>query len=224
MRIVVAIDGPAGAGKSTVTKRLAQQLGYSLLDTGALYRAVALVARDRGVGWDDEARLAKVAAELDIRFEMEGEVNRVFLGDREVTAAIREPEISDGSSRVSAVAAVRAALLDLQRRLGERGGVVVEGRDTGTVVFPDARAKFFLTASPEVRAQRRTQELRSAGKDADFGQVLAEIRERDERDSIRDLAPLCQADDAVPIDSSSRSVDEVVAQMLAMVREREQGA
>src|SRR5262249_32744674 len=152
------IDGPAGAGKSTVAKRLARRLGFRLLDTGALYRAVALVARRAGVDWGDEAALAEVARGMRVDFAFAGETeqNRVLLDGEDISAAIRTPEMSEGASRVSALPAVRAALLDLQRRLGAQGpGTVVEGRDVGTVVFPDAEAKFFVTASPEVRAKRR---------------------------------------------------------------------
>lgn len=213
--IVVAIDGPAGAGKSTVTKRLARELGYALLDTGALYRSVALVAHQRGVAWDDEPALAAIARDLDIGFRFEGEVNRVFLDQKDVSEAIRTPEISDGASRVSALPGVRQGLLELQRRLGQKGGIIAEGRDIGTVVFPDAPAKFFLTASPEVRARRRCDEL----PDADYQAVLDDIRIRDERDSNREVAPLAQAADAVLVDSSDRSIDEVVADMRDRVLE-----
>src|SRR6185436_6270125 len=167
-RLVVAIDGPAGAGKSTVSRRLALRLGYRLLDTGAIYRAVALTAQRQGVSWDDATRLAEIARALDIDFHFDGEdTNKVSLTGEDVSVAIRTPEISQGASKVSALPEVRAALLDLQRRLGAQGGVVAEGRDIGTVVFPDAQAKFFLTASPEIRARRRTDELRAAGKPVD---------------------------------------------------------
>lgn len=225
--IVVTIDGPAGAGKSTVAKRLARALGYRLLDTGALYRAIALLASRQGVAWDDEDRLAEIARSLDVTFRFEDEVNHVYVAGDDVTAAIRTPEISLAASQVSALPAVRDGLLDLQRRLGAHGGVVVEGRDTGTVVFPGARAKFFLTASEEVRARRRHDEL-AAGADAGTGtgttlaQTLGELKERDERDSSRQVAPLTQAADAVLVDSSALSLDEVVESMLVVVREREQ--
>jgi cytidylate kinase len=215
--IVVAIDGPAGAGKSTVTKRLAARLGYQLLDTGAIYRAVALKARQTQVAWDQPGPLAAIAAALDVRFQMEGDRNRMWVDGVEVTDAIRTPEISDGASQVSAHPPVRAALMELQRRLGAHGGVVAEGRDIGTVVFPGAEAKFFLTASAEERARRRVAELRAKGMEVDHAATLEEIRIRDERDSNRAVAPLKQAPDAVLVDSTHLSVDEIVEGMVARV-------
>jgi len=213
MRLVVTIDGPAGAGKSTVAKALARRLGYSLLDTGAIYRSVALVARQRGIPWDDAAQLAEVARDLAIEFKFVGDTNSTFVAGEDVSTAIRTPEISQGASQVSAHGPVRAALLDLQRRLAAGGGVVVEGRDTGTVVFPHADAKFFLSATDEERARRRVEELRLVGKPVDFAVTLAEIRERDHRDSSRDVAPMKAADDAIVIDSSTMTIEQVVDAM-----------
>jgi CMP/dCMP kinase len=215
--VVVTIDGPAGAGKSTVAKLVAGQLRYRLLDTGAIYRTVALVASQRGIGWDSADELADIAANLDIRFEIQGDKNAVFHAGIDVSSAIRTPEMSQGASKVSAHPPVRAALLALQRKLGAGGGVVVEGRDTGTVVFPNAEAKFFLTASDRVRAERRVAELSSSGQPADFTKTLAEIRERDHRDTSREVAPMIAAADAEHVDTSGHSLDEVVADLVARV-------
>ena len=216
-RLIVAIDGPAGAGKSTTARLLAERLGYALLDTGAIYRTMALRARERGISWDDGPGVAALADGLQLTFRLEGTVNRVFADGADLTSAIRTPAISDGASRVSALPEVRAALLGLQRRIGGQGGVVVEGRDIGTVVFPGAEAKFFLTASTDERARRRVAELRAAGKPADEEKTRAELVARDERDSTRATAPLRRADEAIEIDSSALGPDEVVAKMAAIV-------
>jgi len=223
---VVAIDGPAGAGKSTVTKRVASELGYLLVDTGALYRTVALAALRAGVSWDDDAALGKLAFQLvderavELGSQADGGV-AVRLRGEDVSLAIREPSVSQGASKVSAVPAVRDALLDMQRAAGAEGGVVLEGRDIGTVVFPSAQAKFFLTASIDVRARRRLDELRARGATAEFEEVRREVSERDLRDSTRPIAPLKQAADALKIDSSVLSIDQVVARIVARVREVE---
>lgn len=217
---VVTIDGPAGAGKSTAAKKLALRLGYAFLDTGAIYRTVALAARRRRVDWTDGTALGALAGTLGIRFVFQGERNEVFVEDQKVTDEIRTPDISDGASRVSAHPEVRTALLELQRRLGSSGRIVAEGRDMGTIVFPDAPAKFFLTAAAEIRAQRRALELAAAGRPADVETVLQEIRARDKRDSTRAVAPLRKAEDAVEIDSGGLSPDEVVDRMAQLVRAR----
>lgn len=219
-RLVVAIDGPAGAGKSTTARMLAARLGYDLLDTGAIYRVMAFLSRRAGVAWDDGPGVAAFAAALDLRFQLTDGVNHVLVGGVDVSKEIRTPEMSDGASRVSALPEVRAALLGIQRRLGARGGVVVEGRDIGTVVFPDAGAKFFLTANTDERARRRVAELQAAGRPADFETTRAEMMARDQRDSTRDVAPLKQADDAIAVDSSGLTPDQVVEKMAAVVLSR----
>ncbi len=215
---VVAIDGPAGAGKSTVARNLAARLGYLFLDSGALYRAVALAARQRGLSWDDGGALGAMMGQLDISFV--GTTSRVLVDGADVTSDIRRPEISEGASRVSAQAAVRAGLLDIQRRMGAEGRVVAEGRDIGTVVFPNAQAKFFLTAPIEERARRRAEELAATGRVVDRTAVLADMSARDERDRTRAVAPLRRAEDAIEIDSAGLTPDEVVGKMLAVVRTR----
>ncbi len=225
--LIVAIDGPAGAGKSTVAKRLAGCLGYVLLDTGALYRCVALAAQRSEIAWDDESAVANLAQGLarDGAIVLQPDAGaergfRVMLKGEDVSRAIRTPGVSMGASRVSAIAAVRQALLDLQRSVGRAGGVVAEGRDIGTVVFPNAEAKFFLTASVELRARRRRAELEATGSSVDISVVRAEVVQRDKQDSERAHAPLRQAQDAVLVDSTNRSVDEVVAEMQRVVEQR----
>jgi cytidylate kinase len=223
---VVAIDGPAGAGKSTVTKRVADELGYLLVDTGALYRTVALAAQRAGVSWDDDEALGKFAHVLvnehavGLGYDKSSGLSVKLRGD-DVSLAIRVPEVSQGASKVSAVPAVRDALLDMQRQAGAAGGAVLEGRDIGTVVFPSAEAKFFLTANVDIRARRRFDELLARGGSPDLAEVQREVAERDFRDSNRPIAPLKQASDACVIDSTALSIDQVVARIVQRVREVE---
>lgn len=215
--MIVALDGPAGAGKSTLAKRLSERLGFRLLDTGALYRSVGLAAIRAGVDLDDHAALGALAAGLPIQFVPDGAVNRVELGGEDVTTAIRTAEVSAIASRVSAVPAVRKELLELQRALGRSGDAVMEGRDIGTVVFPDAEVKVFVTASLAERAQRRMAEYDARGQTVDIAEVEAEIAERDRRDEERETAPMRAADDAVVLDTSGRSIDELLETLVAMV-------
>jgi len=222
---IIAIDGPAGAGKSTVAKRLADALGFILVDTGAMYRVVALAARSAGISWNDEVASGSLARELVARgalsFERDARLGvRAVLDGTDVTDAIRAPDVGMGASTVSAHPSVRDALLDLQRQAGRRGGVVLEGRDIGTVVFPDAEIKFFLTALPEVRARRRFDELVARGTPASFEQTLRDVRQRDLQDTTRPVAPLRQATDAILVDSSEMSIEETVAHMAESVRKR----
>ncbi len=219
-QVVVTIDGPAGAGKSSVAKLLARRLNYRLLDTGAIYRAVALVAKRAGTPWTDGAACAQIARDLDISYDFVGDKNHVFVAGEDVSTQIRTPDVSQGASQVSAHPEVRAALLELQRRLGAGGGVVVEGRDTGTVVFPAAEAKFFLTATDLERTRRRVEELKATGVAVDFEVTLREIRERDQRDASRDVAPMVPAADAVLVDSSTQTLEQVVESLAATVESR----
>jgi len=211
-RAVVTIDGPSGAGKSTVSERLAEAAGMVRVDTGAMYRAVALAARSEGVPWEDPVRLGGVARELDLSFRTVAGAPRVFLSGEDVSEAIRAPEISMGASAVSVHGPVREALVAKQREMAREGGVVLEGRDTGSVVFPDAEAKFFLDAAAAVRARRR--QLDSPPGSQSFEEVLRDVLRRDVQDSTREHSPLRVADGAVYIDSTTMTVDEVVGEML----------
>lgn len=226
---IVAIDGPAGAGKSTASRLVASRLGFAMVDTGAIYRAVALAATRAGVALEDDARLGALLPQVAIRFAppaSPGGGQRVFLGDDDVSAAIRTPPMSLGASRVSARPVVRAGLLDLQRRLAladGNTGAVLEGRDIGTVVFPDAEAKFFLTASPEERARRRHAELQAKGDRSTFDEVLADQLRRDRDDSERAVAPLRPAADALVVDTSGIALDEVVDRLVEIVQAKRAG-
>lgn len=217
-RPVIAIDGPAGVGKSTTSQELARRLGYTLVDTGALYRGVALAARDRGISWDDEATIADLCSEIELGFSSQADgTPRLLLDGVDRSDEIRTPAISSGASRVSAYPAVRRALLGIQRELGREGGVVLEGRDIGTVVFPDAEVKLFLTASAEERARRRVKDLQARGIAADQDELLTQIQARDQADSNRAIAPLRPAEDAVILDSTSLDMEAVVRHVLELV-------
>lgn len=218
--LIVAIDGPAGAGKSTVSKILARRLGLQLVDTGAIYRCVALMATREGIALDDDEKLQALLGRVKISFKVMGEENHVFLGGEDVSGLIRTPDISMGASKVSGRPVVREGLLALQRRLALEApvGAVLEGRDIGTVVFPDADLKFFLEANPEIRARRRYEELFQKGVDSTLTEVLADQTKRDKDDSSREVAPLKPADDAVRLDSTTLPLSEVVQTMEQTVR------
>jgi cytidylate kinase len=218
--LIIAIDGPSGAGKSTLAKRLAKELNFIYLDTGAMYRALALKVLREGIDLADDARLAELVRVTQIDLREQNGMLQVLLDGRDVAREIRTPEVSQTASKVSALRIVRERMLELQRAMGRRGDVVAEGRDIGTVIFPAAEVKIFLDASPHERAWRRYQEIKTTGKAVEFTETLREIEERDKRDSERDLAPLCKASDALLIDSSSTSADEVAAVVLAEVRKK----
>lgn len=216
--IVVAIDGPAGAGKSTIARKVAARLGFLYVDTGAMYRTVALWALRNGTELDDWHRLEQLALAADIRLEAES--GRVFLNGEDVSEAIRTEAVSDGASRVAAVPAVRRAMVAKQKVFAESNNIVMEGRDIGTVVFPDARVKIFMDADPTVRAQRRQRQLAENGRSAALHEVEGEMRKRDARDRERAEAPLLQAPDAEYLDASGMTVEEAEEAVLKIVRER----
>jgi CMP/dCMP kinase len=218
--LIIAIDGPSGVGKSTLSKRLARELGYVNLDTGAMYRAVALAAQRRGIDPLDGAALAELCRHLRIDFLRDGQGERVLLDGEDVSEEIRTPEVSLLTSRVSACFEVRQALVALQRQLGRAGGVVLEGRDIGTVVFPQAEVKFFLVATAAERGRRRYEELRAKGTAVDLQQTIDEVAARDAADTAREHAPLLQAEDAIAIDTTHLTIEEVLAEMLQLVRNK----
>lgn len=217
-RIVVAIDGPGGAGKSTIARGVAEKTGCIYIDTGAMYRAVALWATRLNVDPTDALRLEQLAIAAEIHFEAGN--SRIFLNGEDVSEAIRAPEMSQAASVVSSMAGVRRALVEKQRAMGAESSVVMEGRDIGTVVFPNATVKIFLDADPRVRAERRVRELRLKGLDADVDEVARELRERDERDSRRAASPLMQAPDAIYLDSTPLTPEEVEQAILKIIRDR----
>lgn len=220
-KIVVAIDGPAGAGKSTIAKLAAEKLGYAYIDTGAMYRSVAWKFLQTGKAFDEDF-ISGLSKTMLIDFKPEAKINRVFVDGTEVTDAIRTPEVTAIVSRVAAIGAVREAMVDQQRRMGEAGGVLMDGRDIGTVVFPNAQLKIFLTASVEERARRRYAEMVAKGQQVDLQQMQADIAERDKQDSERAISPLRQAEDALLLDTSDMGISEVTDRILQLVQERAQ--
>jgi CMP/dCMP kinase len=218
---IVAIDGPAGAGKSTVAKRVADRLGFIYIDTGAMYRAVAWKTVQVGVPLSDEDAITVISERMTIRFDRSNG-QKVIADETDVTEAIRTAEVTRLSSPVSAISGVRRRLVDMQREMAASGGVVMEGRDIGTVVFPNADVKVFLTASPEERARRRHLELTEKGVESCVDDLVAQMRERDHRDSTREDSPLKQADDAVAVDTDDLTIDQVVDAILGLCEKRMQ--
>jgi len=230
-KLTIAIDGPAGSGKSSVARRVAATLGYLYLDSGAMYRAVALKALRNAVPLDDDARLEGLARESHIELkpptseqEAAGLKNRVFLDGAEMTYEIRSGEVAQAASRLATIAGVREVLVAEQQRAGAGGGVVMEGRDIGTVVFPRAELKIFLEASPEVRAERRWKEHQEKGETATRDEVLEEVRVRDQRDRERKVSPLVRAQDAVLVDNTAMGIEETARLIVMLAREREKEA
>jgi cytidylate kinase len=219
-KIIIAIDGPSGSGKSTVGRLLAQKLGYRYLDTGAMYRVAALRAKDLSVAIDDEEGLTGVFSDMEISFVRRGGKIKTFCNGRDVSEAIRKPEISELASKVSTNKAVRHVLVEMQRKMGAGGGVVAEGRDIGTVVFSGAELKYYLDATPEERGKRRFRELRERGLRVNLKETIDDMRRRDKRDRVREVSPLCKAGDALVIDSTSMTVEEVVGKILEEARRR----
>jgi cytidylate kinase len=222
--IVIAIDGPSGAGKSTITRLLAQRLGYLYLDTGAMYRSVALLAQRLGIRTDDDEGLRRLCDTLTLAFERHDGTLRVLANGEDVSSAIRTPEVSLLASAVSARKVVRDQMQRLQRRMGEEGGVILEGRDIGTAVFPDAEVKLFLSASAEERGKRRYLELLEKGEEVSLETTIREVRQRDRQDEEREHAPLRRAEDAVEVDSTGMSVEEVLEAMERVIALRLEGA
>lgn len=211
----IAIDGPAGAGKSTIAKAVAKSLGYYYVDTGALYRGLAFGLMQKGVPFADEKAVEKEILNVDVELLYENGVQKVFCNGKDCSALIRTSEIGEGASVISQYASVREKLLDLQRNVARQHSCVMDGRDIGSVVLPHANKKFYLTASPEVRARRRTLEFREKGEPANYENILEEVKKRDERDMNRAVAPLKQVEEAIFIDSSDLNIEEVVDRILA---------
>jgi cytidylate kinase len=221
--LIIAIDGPVGSGKSTLARRVAELLGYVYIDTGAMYRALALKALRCGLSLDATDQLVALTRGTRIDLRAQDGTQRVFLDGEDVTAAIRTPEVSQAASKVAVVPGVRQVLVAEQRRAGEQGGVVMEGRDIGSVVFPDAGLKIYLTASPEVRAERRWREHQQKGEAIDLARTLEEIRERDQRDRERSTSPLVRAPDAVVVDSTAMEPEEVARLVVMLAKGQSAG-
>src|SRR5271169_964557 len=219
-KLIIAIDGPVGSGKSTLARRVAALMGYIYIDTGAMYRALALKALRRGISFDASAALEALAGGTRIDLRAQDGAQQVFLDGEDVTAAIRSPEVSQAASKIAVNAGVRHVLVAEQRRAGEQGGVVMEGRDIGSVVFPDAQLKIFLTASPETRAERRWREHEQKGDHINLQRTLEEIHERDRRDLQRSTSPLVRAADAVVVDSTAMEPEEVARLVVLLAKEQ----
>jgi cytidylate kinase len=219
-KLTIAIDGPSGAGKSTVARSLAKRLNYIYIDTGAMYRSVALRAKEKNISPEDELALNQLALSLHITFLTKGEQTHIFCEGEDITEVIRRPEISRLASAISRQKGVREALVRKQREIGKEGGVVLEGRDIGTVVFPDASIKFYLDAESDERVKRRYHEMVEKGIRVDYKQTEEELVQRDHHDMHRIHSPLKKADDALLIDSTHRSVEEVVEEMIGIIKER----
>jgi cytidylate kinase len=219
-KLIIAIDGPVGSGKSTVARRVAEMLGYAHLDSGAMYRAIGLKALRDGVPLDSPERLSELAAAARIDLVPRGGKLRVLLDGEDVTEQIRAPEVSHAASVVAVVPGVRHPMVAEQRRAGEQGGVVMEGRDIGSVVFPHADLKIFLDASPEVRASRRQRELEEKGEPMEFAKVLAEVHQRDRRDREREMSPLVRAADAVTVDNTAMDAEETARVIVLLAKEQ----
>jgi len=219
---IVAIDGPAGSGKSTVAKQTAQRLKFQYLDTGAMYRSATLISMETGISPDEPERLAHEIQTHSFQFDFRPDTCRVQLDGRDITEAIRSPELTRLIGPVCEIPQVRQFMGELQRQLGEGGGVVLEGRDIGTVIFPDAEVKIFLTASAEVRARRRWLEQKAKGMELDFQKVFEDLIQRDQRDMNRDNAPLKPAADAIIIDTGGMSIEEVVEQVITIVKSKKE--
>ncbi|MAA78597.1 MAG: cytidylate kinase [Deltaproteobacteria bacterium] len=214
----IAIDGTAAAGKGTLAKKIAEVLAYPYIDTGALYRGVALISKQRGVAWDDEPSLTALTKILEFSFVTSEVGFQLFCAGTDISKAIRTDDISEGASLVSSCVGVRSALLQLQKDLAKQENVIMDGRDIGTVIMPDAEIKFYVDAKVEVRAQRRLAQMRAKGIDIEFDEVLASLKQRDILDKTREHAPLMKAEDAILLDTSSSSIDESLSKMLGYIQ------